>query len=329
MKPKFGFSWEEDFYLPCQALSYWRWADWLRSRAPAGKEVVFINLDETSVGLFHGAAKGNVVKRGRQKQPPRQNASRRALRGAVTHVAMIADRTDVQGRLPQVLIGNKHIFTLSLLAAVAATKPASVHLFREKSSWNNVAVMLRVLELLAEVMSTHFPTLQPVLVLDTVGCHVNPAVVRKANSFGIFLMIVPAKLTWLLQPLDTHVFAGYKHFLRNKYRALLEAHGRVSPVQWMTLLFEVATQYLCGNRWLPAFQAVGLHGKPERLSSDLQGLRVERPLPASVPRFLDPVSLSYLFPTNRRPIWFLWARLPWGRVRRLRLLAGGVPVQPA
>ena len=40
---------------------------------------------------------------------------------------------------------------------------------------------------------------------------------RAAGQAGLWVVIVPAKLTWLLQPADTHCFAKYKAFLRKKY----------------------------------------------------------------------------------------------------------------
>ena len=81
------------------------------------------------------------------------------LRGTITHVAVIADRPDVQAVLPQVFIGNTHRFTLGLMkSAAAAAKPANVHLFRRKSSWNNMVNMSEILTLLSEAL-TAFPNL--------------------------------------------------------------------------------------------------------------------------------------------------------------------------
>ena len=71
------------------------------------------------------------------------------LRGTVTHVAIIADRSEVQPKLPQMTISNRHRFTHGLLASVGADKLAFVYLFQRESSWNNITVMCEILELLA------------------------------------------------------------------------------------------------------------------------------------------------------------------------------------
>lgn len=88
-----------------------RWSSWLCQRVPPGKEPLFINLDETSVGLWHGAALGNISRKcsGAARQP----ASKRQLRSAGTHVALICGQAEVQPFLPHVIIGNTHIFTWS------------------------------------------------------------------------------------------------------------------------------------------------------------------------------------------------------------------------
>jgi hypothetical protein len=54
------------------------------------------------------------------------------------------------------------------------------------------------------------------------------------------MLCVPARTTWLLQPLDTHVFAGYKGFLRKQWRELL-ATDSATFKSWINLLSEAAT----------------------------------------------------------------------------------------
>ena len=218
----------------------------------AGKQPVFLNLDETSISYsFHGA-KGylskHLLKSGRAKTRIRK----KELRGSVSHVAIIADRPEVQKRLPQVFIGNTHCFTLGLMAEVVGTTPEFVHLFRRKSSWNNIENMISVLELLAAALA-HFPDLQPILALDTVRCHIAPRILSKAAELKLWIAPVPAGLTYLLQPLDVSCFAQYKAFLRSAYRIARMATGALSARQWIMLLFQVCTDFLNSTPWAPAF----------------------------------------------------------------------------
>ena len=110
--------------------------NWLTSRVDGGKQPVFLNLDETSISYSYHGAKGFFVKKLLRTRKGVVKIRKKELRGSVSHVAIIADRPDVQRVLPQVFIGNKHRFTLGLMEAVTGDKPAFVHLFRRKSSWN-------------------------------------------------------------------------------------------------------------------------------------------------------------------------------------------------
>jgi hypothetical protein len=226
--------------------------NWLRNHVEAGKQPVFLNLDETSISYSFHRAKGyfskHLLKSGRAKTRIRK----KELRGSVSHVAIIADRPEVQKRLPQVFIGNTHRFTLGLMAEVVGTTPEFVHLFRRKSSWNNIENMISVLELLAAALA-HFPDLQPILALDTVRCHIAPRILSKAAELKLWIAPVPAGLTYLLQPLDVSCFAQYKAFLRSAYRIARMATGALSARQWIMLLFQVCTDFLNSTPWAPAF----------------------------------------------------------------------------
>lgn len=243
--------------------------NWLRDRVEGGKQPVFLNLDETSISYsFHGA-KGYFAQHLLKSRKAKTRIRKNELRGSVSHVAIIADRPEVQKRLPQVFIGNKHRFTLGLMAEVVGITPEFVHLFRRKSSWNNIENMIFVLELLAAVL-TNFPDLQPILLLDTVRCHIAPRILSKAAELKLWIAPVPAGLTYLLQPLDVSSFAQYKAFLRSAYRIARLANGAVSARQWVMLLFQVCTDFLNTTPRAPAFCSVGIGAGEVKLGTELR-----------------------------------------------------------
>ena len=184
-------------------------------------------------------------------------------------MAIIAYRPEVQKRLPQVFIDNKHRFTLGLKAEVVGITPECVHLFTRKSSWNNIENMISVLELLAAVLGD-FPNLQPILELDTVQCHIAPRILSKASELKLWIAPVPAGLTYQLQPLDVSSFAQYNAFLRSAYRIARLANGAVSARQWMMLLFQVCTDFLNTTPWAPAFCSVGIGAGELKLGTELR-----------------------------------------------------------
>ena len=49
-------------------------------------------------------------------------------------------------------------------------------------------------------------TLVPVLLMDCARQHIHRSVFDAAARQGVRLVLIPAKLTWLLQPCDAHVF---------------------------------------------------------------------------------------------------------------------------
>ena len=66
---------------------------------------------------------------------------------------------------------------------------------------------------------------------------------------------VPASLTRLLQPLDTHAFLKYKRSLRRAYQKAW-VRGRVCDLDiavFLTCVYEVIRTVLQGNAWARAF----------------------------------------------------------------------------
>ena len=196
---------------------------------------LLLNLDETAVSYSFHQAKGLYHRRLKRQGRAHTQVRKHELRGAVTHVASICDRTEVQPRLLQVIIGNSHRFTKRLMSSVRASKASNVHLSRRKSSWNNTSCMCEILDLLAHALKV-FPRFQPILLLDTASCHISDKVAAKAAALNMWLVPVPAGLTYLLQPLDVCVFFGYKEFLRQQYRKIRAEKGMVTAEMWLQLL---------------------------------------------------------------------------------------------
>jgi hypothetical protein len=305
-----------------KVYAFWHWINWAKQRAvTAHKEPLLLNLDETSVCYSYGGAKGFVTRKTRAGLQPQEDVNRAEMRGAATHVALISERTDIQPLLPQVIITNKRRFPVRLVTH--PEMPANVHVLREKTAWNTTVVMCKILELIAAALLA-FPTLQPILLLDTASCHIQPEVARQANRLGIILCIIPAGLTWMLQPLDTHGFAGYKQWLRNSYRSVLSEHARISSEQWLIMFFGVATSYLSSKQWAPVFAAVGCSEPRKALSKDLRAYVPDHEIMISATE-LTVQEFKLVFPKRHKIRPWLFT----GRRRRLVLFSHGVPVAPA
>ena len=204
------------------------------------------------------------------------------------------------------------------MSSVRASKASNVHLSRRKSNWNNTSCMCEILDLLAHALKV-FPRFQPILLLDTASCHISDKVAALAAALNMWLVPVPAGLTYLLQPLDVCVFFGYKEFLRQQYRKIRAEKGMVTAEMWLQLLFAVCMSYLNGRRWSPAFSQVGLSAKASGLSTELQFY-----FPAGKPQLantcITSAELARLIPVNRHVRALLWVRAPAGRKRILTIL---------
>ena len=274
-----------------QAHAVWQWYNCCAARVPAGRAPLRINLDETSVALFQGGSKGTIMYNKRKDPPaaePHERASRAKRRTCLTHVAFICDRADIQPSLPQVLVGNEATFLAGNMATLRAGCPPNVHLERQKSAWNNKQLMMRIITMLAVALRPHLDLLQPILLLDTCRVHIAPEVLNRCLALRIWPVVVPARLTWLLQPCDTHAFLKFKQSLRKAYQAahVRAASRELSIAEFLPCLYSAIRQVLQGNVWGPAFDADGFGQRQQQLSSYVQRqLQIRDPLslPDSLP----------------------------------------------
>ena len=260
----------------------WQWWNYAVASVPTGCRILRLNLDETSVKLFQGEGKGTIFfkKRKRSSRPGAaggedgaeapeavQAVTLQHKRTCLTHVGLVCDRPEVQPLLPQVLIGNESTFHAGEMEELVAACPPNVHLIRQRSAWNNTETQKRVLRLLAAALREHERTAvrpgmkrwQPVLLLDACRLHIHPSVAKSAAALGIWLVVVPARLTWLLQPLDTHVFQRYKEYFRSAYqRARLQTpDGQLSVSQFLGAFCQTIQHLVQGVRWEFAFDSDG------------------------------------------------------------------------
>jgi hypothetical protein len=121
-------------------------------------------------------------------------------------VAFICEKPEIQPLLPQVIVGNHATFLVRDLAALQAAAPPNVHLVRQKSAWNNQQLMCRIINMLGLALRGYLAEWQPILLLDCSRVHLHAMVFNRCLANNIWPIVVPAKLTWLLQPCDTHAF---------------------------------------------------------------------------------------------------------------------------
>jgi hypothetical protein len=192
-----------------QARAYFQWANYASSQkwrerfqdkeclSGPSKPSLYINMDETSLAYAFPQQRGTVVvttylPRGRKLRG--QSTSVQDQRGHVTYMCFVANDSLAQARLPQILIGNEHFFTVSGLQklCLSGKVPANIHLWRMKSAWNSHEKMRRALCILRNCLGQYMETHNVVLVLDVHGSHVHRSISLLARRLGIELVYVLA-----------------------------------------------------------------------------------------------------------------------------------------
>lgn len=284
----------------------WTWTNWLAVKArESGKELLLLNLDETSIPVTFTHAGGNVMLLDPTKnwhRPPRQGATRSERRTYFTHVALICNDVALQPKLPQVLfIGDKHL-TLAASARIQSTLPDNVYVKRLPKGWNNAQEHCVIIRLLGMILAPVLDRYQPVLMFDAVGLHLAAEVMEELTLARLWYVVIPARLTFLLQPLDTHGFAKYKRHLKKRFQDRLAGPEDSNVTEHMVgLVVETIRVVLQGNRWAHAFTSNGLDGHQSGVSTYIKNNLEFEMLPPYLPTRPSLAHLRVCWPRNRVP----------------------------
>ncbi|CAE7477128.1 unnamed protein product [Symbiodinium sp. CCMP2592] len=300
--------------LAAKVKTLWQWVFWLRHCCiGVGKIPILLNLDESYIPWSPGSLAGNVLRKTRVT-----GAKRR--RGGFTYTPIICTNEALQPLLPRFLVAKRSVLSARAVRTVSAQKPDNLHIWREASAWSTVRVMKRVLEELSHVMAA-FPAFQAILLLDCHASHIHPDTVRAANNSNIWMAVIPAGLTGLIQPLDTLAFSAFKFHLKQQFQMGL-GESETLPEDFLRRVFALSQTFFNGRKWKAGFASLGLEPEaPVRLSRDLRPYQEALALvPSSAP---TGDQLASIFPRNyvlTDDLFDAWTRLARGRHLRLRLV---------
>ena len=109
-----------------------------------GKEILRVNLDETSVCVMQKPLQGVVMKTGRRVRvgvPSRLGVGRHHQRTNLTYVALISDDEEFAAQLPQFIIGNATSFPEARYGRYFREAPPNVWLLKSQVAWNTYEIM--------------------------------------------------------------------------------------------------------------------------------------------------------------------------------------------
>ena len=279
--------------LARQALHAWAWWNLYEESVPEGQRLLAINMDETAIRFFV-QHRGLCTRRARHGRDPvaTQQVSRKDMRACLTHVAFACADAGVQRFLPHIFIGNEHVLRVSDVAALAPRCAANVTILRRQSAWVNTPLMVQIMHALGAALRACTEGMQLVLLMDAHHVHLAAPVLRAAASWGIWVLPLPAKTTWLLQPLDTHIFSAYKAAMRRKYVEVLACQDspRMQPGSVLWAAHGACVEVLNGRDHAQAF----LHNGFGKQQADLRrsllrelGVDVVVPPRGALPTYTD------------------------------------------
>ena len=269
-----------------KARAAWQWHNHLVSRVAGGKRVLRINLDETGVCLHQGNKKGNIF------LTKSHNVIKRISTGArrtyITHVAVVCDCPVLQAVMPQFVICNERTLPAGSLEAMRERLGDKFVLIRGTSAWVNVDICAQILRSVADALTPYLDALQVIFMLDAHRAHIGIRVWNAANLCRIWLLIIPAGLTWLLQVLDTHGFRSYKqHVYVAHQRSVMRtgiAADRLEPL--LDAIKDATRECLCGRSWACAFDGNGFGDDQRSVRRGIKttlGSMVAESIPATRP----------------------------------------------
>ena len=276
----------------------------MHAQVPPDRKVLRINMDETSVKLYQDAGKGMLVARAcRLRRTPRslvQNVSRKKLRSAMTHAALLCDDPEAQRALPQLLIAGEASMTAEQEQLVRSVLPEHIVLLRIKKGWMNADVMCWLAQQVQLSLRAWESTHAVIFMVDAYKAHFGSRVLQAFARRNIMFHLIPAKVTWIMQPCDTHLFSQYKAHLAKSCQEKMLARSEPS-LSWTTLaegLVDTIEQIMHGRHWASAFAQDGLNGDQHSVSQRVwQKIGLAEPTMAgnTLPSLQQ---LSFIFPRN-------------------------------
>ena len=164
------------------------------------------------------------------------------------------------------------------------------------------AVMMKFLyrvvaERLAHLRDSH----QIIFTTDTCKCHITKDTLACCGRHKMWPHLIPAKMTWALQPLDTHVFSKFKSTLATTWQRLQVAQSTPSKVEWASMIkavVQTTQDVLCGEPWVRAFNHTGVSGEMHLVSPHVLAKIGLSEAPVLETRLPSAAQLQAIFPSS-------------------------------
>lgn len=273
-----------------QVVVYLRWLRYLLDVTLRDKKYVILNVDETAVHAISQHKSGYVARGFRRQRNSHQHQRCHVDRSntKTTLMGLICDQPHLQPYLPQVFMPK---YTQNArpphgLTTLCAQQGFPLQFWHGTRGSTSPASFKRWATEIRKTVHSFDDDLWILLVFDCHSSHLDITTVRHLHRLGFVTIVIPAKLTWLLQPLDVYVYAE----LKKNIRAVLAQQEADDPTRarytgdWILPTSSAVRRVLCRTDWSNVFNRVGagIHLRPLRKA--VENYIGERPVYPELPR---------------------------------------------
>ena len=269
-RQRWSFAWGCDQVPHCitqvetthRAAIFLRWMRHVLVDRLCGQPVVVVNMDETFLNNIKPWKKGVVLQRGSGEHCHEGGIRKDPTMGRTSLLASVCSQAAVQRLFPQIRLPRGRLGKLPCEPIRQAYHSAGApqEAVHGTSGWNTSLTMKYYLKSLRRAVQRGAPGHAAVLVMDCCPSHLAADVLGHAQRLGVSIVIIPARLTWLMQPLDTHVFAHLKRKIRNAeydWKAC-RSDRRLRPADRIELHSDAIRDVLVNTDWTQTLDRAGL-----------------------------------------------------------------------
>lgn len=242
-----------------------RWVYWVHRRlSQGGVSPIVVNMDETMLSSVKPLKLGVVPDSAKLRQISLGHVGRDAPLPRTSLIAAVCSDAALQKVLPQMRLPK------TSSGAIAGRRARQVYAesgrpqctLHGTGGWNTSATLTVWLRELATQLRRAAPDRPVLLVMDACCVHLSATVLRKCAALGVAVAIIPSRMTWMLQPLDTHVFACLKRDIRKRcFGEIATSPSSVlSPCKRIRIQGDAIRSVLVERDWSTVVARSGLAG---------------------------------------------------------------------
>ena len=286
-----------------RAVIFFRWLLHAISANADAADVVVINMDETMLTSVKIQKLGNSTLS--RDAAGRSQAVVRKMRPLkrTSLIASVCTAADIQQYLPQVRLisyGKSEGMPTQRVRQAYADAMYPQQAYHGTTGWATAKILKTWLRDLVNAVRRRKPNCIIVLIVDDAPSHIAEEFLRACRVHHVRLVILPAKMTWSLQPLDTHVFSQ----LKRKIRELLFAYQErllttsVPPLERIRQHGQAIKMILVDRNWTRTMQRSGFTGDLTAMRPQLRQL-LHPELPTAQPPSVADLVESLQIPFDR------------------------------